>query len=430
VTRVCYIDAGIRDNAGHHTSACRHFVSEFRQRGIAVDPFGNRNLDATIGRELRVEPLFRHYPYNRLRGGQYLSYLIERSSFLFDLRSAWRRGPYDLVFVHSVMAAQLAAIALWLRDFDSSEMPFVVIGFDLPSGRKLSSAATEGESRLQWNYHTRFYPKAGRLFKPEYLARIVFFTFDPVVTNEYSELLNLPVQTMPTVHVGLGEPRLRKRDTSGLINVAFLGYQRLEKGYHLIPGVVRDLFGRRLPVKVLIHNSAPGVSLINQELRCLASSNRNITLIEEPEDESRWQDLLDSADLVVLPYEASRYRESGSGVATEAVSGGIPMVVPRGTTMATLAANYQGSATTFSHWGVKEIADAIEKAVFGFEILATKAEAGALAWRRNNGVELFVDQLRELGACDNHFSGAKCLDQSPYNLMLGRILDGLVSRLT
>jgi hypothetical protein len=87
---VCYIDAAVRDNAGHHANACRHFVGEFRRRGSVVYPFGNRDLDSTIGRELNIEPLFRHYPYSRLRGGPYVSYLIERSSFLLDLRFAWR----------------------------------------------------------------------------------------------------------------------------------------------------------------------------------------------------------------------------------------------------------------------------------------------------------------------------------------------------
>jgi glycosyltransferase involved in cell wall biosynthesis len=430
VARVCYIDAGIRDNAGHHTNACRHFVSELRKRGITVQPFGNQSVDTRICRELQVEPLFRHFPYNRLRGGRYVSYLIERSSFLFDLKSVWGRGPFDLVFVHSVMAAQLSAIALWLRDFDPAKMPFVVIGFDLPSGRRIIGGSGASEARLRWNYHTQFFPKAGTLFRPEYLPRIVFFAFDPVISNDYAELLKLPVQTMPSVHLGIGEPRLRKRDRSGLINVAFLGYQRPEKGSNLLPDIIRDVLERQLPVKLLIHNSAPGDGPIRQELRVLASVNRNILLIEEPGDQVHWQGLLEKADLVVLPYEPSRYRESGSGIATEAVSSGIPMVVPRGTTMETLAVHYQGVATTFSHWGAKEVADAIEKAVFEFDILAKKAEAGALVWRRKNGVELFVDRMLEFDPFDNCVSDASAARQSSYNFMLGRLLDGLVSRLT
>jgi glycosyltransferase involved in cell wall biosynthesis len=418
VISVCYIDAAVRDNAGHHTNACRHFVSEFRRRGSAVYPFGNRDLDITVGRELKIEPLFRHYPYSRLRGGPYISYLIERSSFLLDLRSAWRRGPYDLVFFHSVMSAQLAAIALWMRELKPDEMPFIVMGFDLPSGNKLKD---------QWSHHTPFYRRAGKLFLPRYSRRCLFFTFDQAITDDYAELLNLPVRTMPTVHAGLRAPRLRKRDRSGKVNVAFLGHQRPEKGYDLIPDIVRRLFDRRLPVRLLVHNSAPGDSETSRELRRMAAANTDISLVEEPGDQLRWQQLLDKADLIVLPYEPNRYRQSGSGIATEAVSEGIPMVVPPGTTMETLAVTYQGCAMTFARWGATEIADAIERALGEFEPLAREAETGALVWRRNNGVELFVDRLLETA---DHRLHAKRQNRSSFDVLARRVLDGLLSHLT
>jgi hypothetical protein len=259
---------------------------------------------------------------------------------------------------------------------------------------------------------------------------MLLFTFDPAITADYSELLNLPVRTMPTVHAGMRHPRLRKRDSNGFINVAFLGHQRPEKGYHFIPEIARRLIDRRLPVKLLLHNSAPGDSQISRELRHLASANANIAFVEESGDQSHWQDLLDRSDLLVLPYEPNRYRESGSGVATEAISDGIPMVVPPGTTMETLAVSYQGRATTFSGWGAEEVTDAIEGAVTDFEILARQAEAGALEWRRNNGVGLFVDRLLEIATFNNNSCGPKRRQQSFGNALQGAVLDGLIARLT
>jgi len=418
--KMCYIDAAIVNNAGHHANACRHFIGEFRRRGFAVHAFGNRVLDHGVGRELRVEPLFRHYSYDKLRGRPYAAYLLARSSFLFDLRAAWRRGPFDLVFLHSVMATQLAAIALWVRDFRPEEMPFVVIGFDLPSGNKLSG---------YWNTHTHVFRRAGRLFDPRYLPRTLFFTFDQAITDDYAELLGLPVRTMPTVHVGLREPRLRRRDSNGLISVAFLGYQRPEKGYGLLPEIVRLSLDRRLPIKLLLHNSAPGDNPINQELRALAQANANVEFVADSGDQLYWQGLLDISDLMVLPYEPDRYRESGSGVATEAVSDGIPMVVPSGTTMETLAVSCQGGATSFANWRAAEITDAIERAVAGFETLAEKAESGAWEWRRNNGAKLFVDELLATARLNDTAGSTGPRRESVRDVLLGRILDGLVSRL-
>jgi len=39
MTSVCYIDATIQSNAGHHANSCRHFVGEFRRRGFVVHAY-------------------------------------------------------------------------------------------------------------------------------------------------------------------------------------------------------------------------------------------------------------------------------------------------------------------------------------------------------------------------------------------------------
>ena len=57
---------------------------------------------------------------------------------------------------------------------------------------------------------------------------------------------------------------------------------------------------------------------------------------------------------------------------------------------------YQGCATTFSSWDTHAVTCAIERAVANFEILAKQAEAGAVDWRRNNGVGLFVDRFLKI----------------------------------
>jgi hypothetical protein len=132
-------------------------------------------------------------------------------------------GPYDIMFFHAPLAAQFAAVALWLRQFQLDESPFVAVGFDTASGNKLND---------HHNYYARFYRKAGKLFRSRYLGRTLLVTFDQAITDDYAELLNLPIQTMPAIHAGLREPRLRARHADGLITVAFLGHQRTEKGYH------------------------------------------------------------------------------------------------------------------------------------------------------------------------------------------------------
>jgi hypothetical protein len=78
-------------------------------------------------------------------------------------------------------------------------------------------------------------------------------------------------------------------------------------------------------------------------------------------------------------------------------------------------------------WGAEEIADAIERAMKNFEALASQAEAGALVWRRNNGVGLFVDRLPMIPILNNHSSQPIRPLQSLRNALAGKIFDRLVS---
>ena len=418
MTSLCYIDAAIHDNSGHHANACRQFVDEFRRRSFVVHAYGNRNQDSRFSREQQVQPLFRHDPYIRTRGEGNFSYFVERTSFSYDLNSVWSRGPYDVMFFHSALAAQFAAVALWLRQFQPNEAPFVAIGFDAPSGQNVNN-------RYHY-YYPPFYRKAGKLFMSCYLGRTLIYTFDSAITDDYAELLNLPIQTMPAIHAGLREPRLRERDTDGFITVAFLGYQRTEKGYHLIPEIARQLLGSPFPVKLLIHNSSAVDCPVSQQLRALSSENPRVAFVERQGDQLHWQDLLDRSDLIVLPYEPTRYRRSGSGVATEAVSDGIPMVVPPGSTMERLAITYQGCATTFSSWECHAVTRAIERAVANFEMLAKQAEAGAVDWRRNNGVGLFVDRFLKIATLNTRPLAIKPRAPSMCDAVMDKVLNRLV----
>ncbi len=189
---------------------------------------------------------------------------------------------------------------------------------------------------------------------------------------------------------------------------------------------MRQLLGFPLPVKLLIHNSAPVDCPFSQQLRALASENPRVAFVEKPGDQFHWQDLLDRSDLIVLPYEPDRYRRSGSGLATEAVSEGIPMVVPSGSTMEMLAITYQGCATTFSGWASHAVTCAIERAVANFEILAKQAETGAVKWRLNNGVGLFVDRFLKIATFIRRPLAVKPRERSMRDAVMDKVLNRLV----
>lgn len=227
----------------------------------------------------------------------------------------------------------------------------------------------------------------------------MFFTFDSAASRDYSHLLGLDVEVLPPVHTG-GDIRQRTGDESKQLVIGFLGLQRPEKGYHLLPDVLRRLLRKDLPARFLVHNGDIHETTVGSELRELASADKRVQFYQRPADQSYWNKLLDGTDIVVLPYEPIRYAASYSAVAVEAVSCGLPMVCPKGTTMQTIAARYQENYGGIEDWTANAIVDATVEAVAGFQQLSQSAYEGAKRWAMENGASAFVPRLLEFAkAC-------------------------------
>lgn len=250
------------------------------------------------------------------------------------------------------------------------------------------------QGALDWGRHTRFYLEAAKIIGA-CAQRPLLFTFDAAASATYTGLLQLPVVTMPAVHAQGKAPRLRQR-RDGRLTVSFLGHQRREKGYLLVPEIARRLLARAAPVRILVHNSDPEGDPTSRELEAMAKSSPDIVFEHAPGDAAYWQSLLERSDLIALPYEPARYRASYSAIAVEAVSAGVPMVVPSGTTMEALALAYQAGATAFAGWDPLGVADAVERAASNFESLAQMSLSAASRWIEANGAQRFVDRLLEL----------------------------------
>src|SRR5438132_628375 len=100
-------------------------------------------------------------------------------------------------------------------------------------------------------------------------------------------------------------------------------------------GTIKRLLGGKQNIRIIAHNSAPErMPEIQQELKALAHSNQRLVVDERALNGREWTDLLTQTDIMVCPYYAQWYRVATSGVAAEAIAGGIPLVAPADTTLA------------------------------------------------------------------------------------------------
>ena len=388
IRNACYIDAALQSNTGHHANVCRNITGELRRRGIEVDILANASVESGLMEELGALPVFRHNPYSRITGRKSINFSLAQASFLADLGEMTEGRHYGLVYVNSVLPAQLAGVIRWGQTrYGVANMPPVAVEFGPPSG----VGCVDGPAG-HWRQFPDQYRSAAAGLSEDYSGNFLFFAFDPAVSGDYSRLLGFAVETLPHVQTG-GEIRLRVGGEQGRPVVGFLGHQRLEKGYHLIPDLLRLLLEKDVRARFLVHNADIHETAIARELRELAAADARVRFDQKSAGQCYWNRLLDGTDIVVLPYEPNRYAATFSGVAVEAVSCGLPVIGPNGTTMKTLAERYQKNSIGITDWTVEAIADAIVESLRNFPRLSQSAYEGAARWALENGACAFVSRL-------------------------------------
>jgi glycosyltransferase involved in cell wall biosynthesis len=93
---------------------------------------------------------------------------------------------------------------------------------------------------------------------------------------------------------------------------------------------------------------------------------------------------LAQCDLIVWPSNAKTYRGNTSGIVSESVASGIPLVMSSNCAPAERVVEI-GSATFFHHFSVGAVMQAINEAVANYPALVAAARYGAELWRQREG---------------------------------------------
>ena len=153
-----------------------------------------------------------------------------------------------------------------------------------------------------------------------------------MISDVYSALLRLTVDVLPMLRVATGP--LRKRGENLPITVSVLGVQRPNKGYQLLPDVIRGVLRSHPNIRFLVHNSAPlDMPAQQAAVRALAQNDTRIAVDERLLTQRDWEKLIEVSDLIVCPYHAGTFYACTSGIAMEAVANAVPFVGPAETTL-------------------------------------------------------------------------------------------------
>ena len=190
---------------------------------------------------------------------------------------------------------------------------------------------------------------ASRLLDARQAARrkggdIRFYSDSSMISEDFDHLLNGQVyfRTIPVpVFTKLPKRPFREPRPDQPLRIGMLGAPRIEKGFGEIPKIVEKLAGLNFPVEMYIQISRgtndPRVRATIEWLdQYTLSGQANcvpIHLLEGPVDDSIYYSWFDQIDLIIFPYQSTRYKLSTSGVFVESVHFGILSIVPNNTWM-------------------------------------------------------------------------------------------------
>jgi hypothetical protein len=395
--RFFYADAGLLSNSGHYATYCREITSELRKRGITPIVLGYRKVDQRLREELGALPFFEKFTNWFSDGdpicGPLNAFHISAEAMQKDLTRLNDIGPNDIIYFSSVRPPQYYAIALWLRGIEAERMPRIVAEFANDPGLDRTA-----DKRAFVIRDPRIDPTAMLLrfascrTPSEWAGRLHLVTFETVMSQVYSLLLKCPVGVLPTSIRAMGP--VRSRHQKRPVTVSTLGVQRANKGYHLMPEVIRGLLQSAVDVRILVHNSAPEQMAEQQSaIRALARQDSRITVDERVVGPKIWADLFEVSDLILCPYHPETFYASPSGIAWEAVANGIPFVGPADTALHRLMQEYNGCGVVFDKFEAASITQAVLTALSRFDDLANIAIESAKKFAVENGPARTVDKI-------------------------------------
>lgn len=170
--------------------------------------------------------------------------------------------------------------------------------------------------------------------------KVFYWTDTEQLTAQYNRLGVGTFHTLP-IPVDLAYRQTTACQPRLPLRIVYAGDARREKGYHLLPAVVQDLWvsyvetGRVSFAFQSNYNTAegePDAIVARAQLQCLPADK--VKLFMDPLDSNAYRELVLGSDVVLILYDRDNYYARSSGILVEALTAGKPVVVPAGTWMA------------------------------------------------------------------------------------------------
>jgi glycosyltransferase involved in cell wall biosynthesis len=305
---------------------------------------------------------------------------------LAEILPTFNLTPEDQILIHTFGIEQLEELYYFLAKSDHDSLPTYHLLFrrdtDEPLVINVKGMGLKGclqafyDSQL-WPNKIRFYTDTEDLVRKHNSLSPVQFTQVPIPFRQ-EKLINQSSQ-----------------EVKSYIHIVYLGDARSEKGYQHLPNLIDALWQNYLQLDKVKFTIQSNYNIQGGEVEILAAKLAlsqypisKIKLIDHPMQPDDYYQLLASADIVVLPYNPQNYQRT-SGVLTEALAAGKPVVVPKGSWLAQQVDETRASI----YRDPQDLPQAVIRLLKNLRTFTKSAQQFSLQWRSRQSPDYFLDCL-------------------------------------
>ncbi|WP_139223499.1 glycosyltransferase [Methylocapsa palsarum] len=234
-----------------------------------------------------------------------------------------------------------------------------------------------------------FYRKSFALAQPLIGKTLFFMTENAALGRLYQTEFGVDAKILP-VPFGDAPPAASSRDAP---TFGFFGYSKRDKGFHLLPRAIENCrkagIAANFTIQLQHSGWEPETVAAEEALRKVSG----VRLIEGVLDEDAYIEETSQIDVMLLPYDPALFGMRGSGIFTQSVAAGRPLVASAGTFAAASIEAGQAEGEIFSPYDAGNLSAAILRVASRFPESRSRAMKLAPEFARKHSADAYVDVL-------------------------------------
>lgn len=408
--RILITEEALESGTGHWPNYIGSLASDLRELGDEVDVLTHRQATSQVLARVGGTAWYSRNCWTDVKSQGKLGGVRHNWSFYTEtMRWLRENGPYDRILALTMRMQHLLAYAAMSRSRKLQEESRFVLLFVQGFGRYVEPGK---ETVFPPGFSTKMARAAFRVMAPAVMKGRVVLAGETIgMCDELQRFTGLPTTLYPhpvkayedrknsgPALAGFTEPQRSGSDLKfpDVLKVTCPGYARYEKGSDLLAEAILQIL--EMPLGNRVHFvlqwpepfTLPDGRSLSPDERLL--SDPRVEFLNENLGPAAYADLLESSDLVILPYRSEAYHQRLSRVAIEAAREGIPLVYSIHTWTEEIA-ELVGCGVSIHEETPEGIVAALQKAIEQYSELKKAALDGAGRVRAFHTAESFRERF-------------------------------------